>query len=108
VDVVLVNQRLHYYGDGGYERDYEEAIVVNLYRMLQDKKITSYAAFFSELIRFTKEYHGDTPAWDYSDDKLWRELKSSLFEAFKKYLGFREFQLKVEDYAVRDIRKKKS
>lgn len=85
------------------ERDYKGAIVMNLFKMLAEKKITSYSAFFTELIHFSKDYQGDDPAWDYSDAVLWKKLKESLFESFKKFLGFRKFQIKVEDYAIRDI-----
>jgi hypothetical protein len=103
IDVILVRQRQHYFGDGGFERDYSQAIVINLYRLLKDEKITSYVSFFSELITFARDYNGDSPAWDFSDHKLWQEAKRSLFEAFKAYLGFKKFQGKVEDYAIQNI-----
>ncbi len=107
IDVIILEQRLHYFGNGGYERNFEKAIVINLYRLLNDNKISSYASFFSEIIRFAQDYKGTNPAWDFSDHKLWEELKRSLFESFKTYLGFRKFQIKVEDYAVQNIRKKR-
>jgi hypothetical protein len=107
VDVILVKQRLWYINDGGYERDLKNSIVLNLHRLLLDKKISSYAAFFGEIINFAKDYHGNNPAWDYSDHRAWTQLKESLFDAFKAYLGFRKFQIKIEDYAIRDISRKK-
>lgn len=106
IDVILLNQQRWWNNfDNGICRDYNQAVVLNIYRMLMAKKITSYVAFFSELIRFARDYEGDNPAWDYSDAKLWKELKSSLFESFKTYLGFRKFQMRVEDYAVQNIAK---
>lgn len=107
IDVVMFNQRAfrNSYGAHGVARDYRNAIVMNLYRMLKDKRITSYSAFFTELIHFARDYEGDNPTWGISDAKLWAETKRSLFEALKKYIGFRKFQMSVEDYAVSDIGK---
>ncbi|MEN6474087.1 MAG: hypothetical protein ABFD81_08745 [Syntrophaceae bacterium] len=107
IDVVMFNQRgfKNEYGVSGVARDYKNAIVLNLYRMLTNKKITSYSAFFSELIRFARDYQGDNPTWGISDTKLWIEVKRSLFESLKKYIGFRKFQIRVEDYAVKNIGK---
>ena len=106
IDVVLLNQQRWWNNfNSGIDRDYKHAIVLNVYRMLKDKKITSYSAFFGELITFAKDYAGDNPAWTFSDAKLWKELKSSLFNSFKTYLGFRKFQMRVEDYAVKNIAK---
>ena len=107
IDVVLFNQRRfkNEYGVVGVASDYNNAIVINLYRMLADKKITSYSSFFSELIRFARDYQGDNPTWGVSDAKLWVEVKRSLFESLREYIGFRKFQLRVEDYAVKGIGK---
>lgn len=106
IDVILLRQkRWSNRFESGTHSSYGDVITLNLYQMLRDKKISSYASFFSELIQFAKEYDGDNPVWDVSDHKLWAELKKSLFESFKKYMGFRNFHLKVEDYAIKDIRK---
>ena len=106
IDLILVNEtpwsnKL----ESGVERHYVDAIKMNLHRMLHDGKITSYSAFFQDVIRFAEGYAGDNPTWDLSDDKLWKELKGSLFESFRKFIGFRKFQWRVEDYAVHDLRK---
>ncbi|MCP4632013.1 MAG: hypothetical protein GY855_03730 [candidate division Zixibacteria bacterium] len=104
IDVILVNRRTWSRGAfAGEELDLDSAMVLNIFRMLRDKKITSYSSFFGELIRFSKDYSGDDPAWDFSDQKLWKELKLSLFESFRKYIGFRKFQYKVEDYAINNL-----
>ncbi len=106
IDVILVSrQRWYNKFESGIRSDYKNSIVLNLYRMMNDSKISSYASFFSELIHFAEDYSGENPVWDMSDAKLWNELKKSLFESFKKYIGFRKFQMKVEDYAIQNIGK---
>lgn len=106
IDLILLERTRWYNKHGGGVRyNFSNAIVFNLHKMLHEKKLTSLPTFFSELIHFAEDYTGDNPVWDISDAKLLKEIKKSLFESFRKFIGMRKFQRKVEDYAVKDISK---
>ena len=107
LDVILLNRKRWWNSvDSGVQYDFENAIVLNLYRMLKDGKISSYAGFFAEIIDFAVQYGGGSnPAWALSDTKLVSGVKDSLFSALKKYFGIKNALATFEDYAIRDLTK---
>jgi hypothetical protein len=107
-DIILTNMSL----DPFEERpvlNLDSSISLNLASMINCKTISSVMELFENLFKHTAQQEGNNPTWGFSDkigiDHIKDAIKRLVLSCLPK--GIDSDLLKIEQYAVKDIRNKK-